>query len=737
MSATVTFSNRQPFPLYYPTSSITSIMMKTFQSTNIKQPPDKLHCYNWDKSKIATQGFIRQNIIKNNKVITPIDIINMIYAFYFGNNIVIDTRYYETNQLYYDQSIIVPMYSSLQNIWKCIQTQFDQISKEIINNITIPIFTLISRHSNSNQIIPEITDSTDYLFDKNYYAKMLYHGLNPLNLWGYHFNDNSLYTNDFILCFEMKSSSIITNAYCHWNIEYDRKTSLIEILDYTQTTDLETDNDIDYNINIHGSSLHPNIKMRRMIWIIARGTSLERFYEIARQRLNVPNDVDIRALRILDDERYLIPFPYLFMLRYHKVVLERGRYPKYDEVFLWTCIINEDNSITKFIPVIIEKKKSVKYLKQMILKTFKLNVNDYKKYVCYNINLGAGNNNRVWRESLTLQSETIHATNGDRVGLQIGEDIIYKKVILMKDVRDLSKLWDYTNSYTDTSMTLSDKGTNPYIQTELGTLSIRGDIDLKQLREQIYSMDQEIKHNVKSYKNILISWFDSIYQIPFSFPKLTSGPLESQKNFNHSRSVLCVEIMDEEIEEIPKHSRFLHIYLAKIQRINDKQDESMETTENKEDKDDNIWNKNNLSISYWPPDHHLRVLYFENGNDKMNKITYHELSKFICKKYYILYQNLLIVMFNVNKDEWILIDDSCDQNRNGLSGQPFNIKESARHGQIFCIFDLSQCIIPSVKDDDNNDKIEFIKQSIKYWTIPPLSLKAQFHYDHFNNKRSN
>ena len=90
-------------------------------------------------------------------------------------------------------------------------------------------------------------------------------------------------------------------------------------------------------------------------------------------------------------------------------------------------------------------------------------------------------------------------------------------------------------------------------------------------------------------------------------------------------------------------------------------------------------------------------------------------------------------MFNLTQNKWILIDDSCDENEKGLLAivNPFYIKQIDPHSLIFCIFDLSQCNIPSIKDDDNNDKIEFIEQSMKCWAIPPLSNKAQRDYDRF------
>merc|ERR1711933_606229 len=129
-------------------------------------------------------------------------------------------------------------------------------------------------------------------------------------------------------------------------------------------------------------------------------------------------------------------------------------------------------------------------------------------------------------------------------------------------------------------------------------------------------------------KQLLLSWFDFVHKTPTSFPMLKSGKLAGQKNFNAQSKELCVEVMDEEIEAIHKHSRFLHIHLAKIQKLDDKpialnekkndDTDDKNTDEKKEDADkkeesnessNNIWKEGNYTISYWPFDHHLRIIY--------------------------------------------------------------------------------------------------------------------------------
>eukprot|EP00487_Bulimina_marginata_P008248 TRINITY_DN30461_c0_g1_i1.p1 TRINITY_DN30461_c0_g1~~TRINITY_DN30461_c0_g1_i1.p1 ORF type:complete len:100 (+),score=8.43 TRINITY_DN30461_c0_g1_i1:134-433(+) len=88
---------------------------------------------------------------------------------------------------------------------------------------------------------------------------------------------------------------------------------------------------------------------------------------------------------------------------------------------------------------------------------------------------------------------------------------------------------------------------NPYISQEIGTISIAGDADYDALRKQVFSMKEIKDGEVKSYKHLLISWVDHIYQSPLSFPILKSGKLANQKNFNSANKNLCVEIVDEEI----------------------------------------------------------------------------------------------------------------------------------------------------------------------------------------------
>merc|ERR1712228_246177 len=304
---------------------------------------------------------------------------------------------------------------------------------------------------------------------------------------------------------------------------------------------------------------------------------------------------------------------------------------------------------------------------------------------------GADKKDKCWRDALTLNSHSVNPGNGHRVGIQIGVDTINKKICIMKDTRNLSEAWNISASSTDASMTASGSGLNPYISSDLGTISVDGDANYDDLRKQIYGMEQ-IKNDVKSYKHLFLSWVDFVHQIPLSFPMLKRGKLAGQKNFNSAQKKLCIEVLDEEIEAPHKHSRCLHIHLAKIQKLDDKPIEIKEENENESVKEANKkeseWADGNYAISYWPFDHHLR------------------------EKYDILLENVLIAMFRTNQAEWILIDDSCDNEecKQGLGGKPFNIKKAARHTQIFAVFDLSQCDI----DGTNEQKRDFIQNNLFY-----------------------
>jgi len=732
----------------------------------------------------------------------------------FARNTQITIKYF-ANDVEVDDVITVSIDASLFEIWQRMKAQFAERQPSILQ-IEKPIFTLLSSASADWPDIIEITDRNQELYVRPKFAKLLHHKLNPIKRWyadkyrgdankrfrsnsdpnrlaggSANIGHNDLYSanygrgatpyqvqpfaGDVTLCVEdvanLPKPLRDTRASQQWN--ESTKLSTMIIYDYTQIEELKEEKEEKekekepeqqhvHNWEELGSSHNPKVKMRKLTWKIPRGTSLEKFFEIARQRCNIANDVEIRVLRCINGERYLQVFPWKFQLKQHELVLERGRYPKYNEVYLMACIINSDNSTSQYLPLIVDKKKSVKFVKQAILKLFKLNVNDYKKYVCYNITASVHHKDKCWRDQLTLESLQVDAKNGERVGIQIGVDTINKKVLIMKDTRNLSKPWDFTQSFTDVSMTASGNGLNPYIQQEIGTLSIEGNSDLQQLRQQIYSM-QQIQNDVDSFQHLMLCWLDNIYQIPLSFPKLADGKLAGQKNWDSARSVICVEVLDKAMPRIPKHSRFLHVHLAKIESLSqgtgtdtntdtntntntetkteaepaaaadaetktEAESETKTETETETESQAERQQYKDVSISYWPPDHHVRVLYHEAGNEKHDKVTYQEMAKFVASKYDIVLQNVLIAMFRVQRNEWILLDDSCDANKQGMVGKPFNIKETNRHGQIFSIIDLSQC---RVQDGaSNEEKLEFIKQSMQFWSPPPLAPKAKFYFDH-------
>merc|ERR1712048_31485 len=208
---------------------------------------------------------------------------------------------------------------------------------------------------------------------------------------------------------------------------------------------------------------------------------------------------------------------------------------------------------------------------------------------------------------------------------------------------------------------------------DLGTISIDVDATYEDLRKQIYGMGQ-IKNDVKSHKHLLLSWVNFVHQCPLSFPMLKDGKLAGQKNFNAASKELCVEVMDEEIDSMHKHTRCLHIFLAKIQKLDDKPIAKEDQTENENESkelESNAWKDGNYATSYWPYDHHLRLIYSEGI--EQDKVTYKNLSQFISTKYNIALENMMIAMFSVNRAEWSLLDDSCDgdENKHGLVGKPF------------------------------------------------------------------
>merc|ERR1712176_981870 len=332
---------------------------------------------------------------------------------------------------------------------------------------------------------------------------------------------------------------------------------------------------------------------------------------------------------------------------------------------------------------------------------------------------------KCWRDALMLNSHNVNPNNGDRVGIQIGVDMINKKVCIMKDTRNLSETWNGDASATDASMTLSGSGLNPYISSDLGTISISADATYEELRKQIYGMGQ-IKNDVKSYKHLLLSWVHFVHRTPLSFPMLKDGKLAGQKNFNSANKELCVEIMDEEIETMHKHTRCLHIFLAKIHKLEDKPIGDDDEEEKKTDV------KEAYGTTYWPCDHHIRLLYSEGTNE--DKVTYKNVSAFISTKYDIALENIMIAMFRVNRAEWILVDGSCDneENKHGLAGKPFNIKKPARNGQLFAVIDLSKCQIEGSKEQ----KREFIKENLKYLGVPPLAPEAKILFKRANQHAS-
>eukprot|EP01084_Bolivina_argentea_P308145 532744_1 len=377
------------------------------------QPDSAEKCLN------ITIGYVRNS---SNSLKIPNDITNLIFAFHFGAYTTIHIRYFTDADTYYDQMITVPMHYSLQDIWAYIQQHFaaNISNHESLKSIDCPMFALCS-NLDSPYEISQNEDTT-----KKYFAKILHHKLNPIIVW------NKLQSNwsklssillgeDILLCVENRSNITPVEhrytTYLRSNVSqyYRPQTNLSKLLihDYTVTDKLKYDNNI-------GSSHAESVQVRKIILRIPKGTKLETFYDITRQLCKIPAHEEVRVFRVYEQDKYLITFPYKFQCKEHTLMLERGRYPKYVEVFLMVCVINPDYSTSEFLPLIINKTNSVRRLKQNIMKLFHLNPLEYNKYVCYAINLGRyQNKDKCWTDSLTLNSNLINPRHGDRIGIKI------------------------------------------------------------------------------------------------------------------------------------------------------------------------------------------------------------------------------------------------------------------------------------------------------------------------------
>eukprot|EP01084_Bolivina_argentea_P022343 41516_1 len=256
-----------------------------------------------NKCLITTMGYIRNNT--NSR--TPTDVTNLIFAFHFGLHTTIHITYFACpiyttigdihtyNKHYhrYHQTITVPLHFSLHDIWTYIQHNFTTEIKnchESLQSIVSPIFTLCS-----NSDFPYmISDSEDK--NKQYFAKILHHKLNPMIVWKYGNSMSQsaaaavLFGDDILLCVENKKIENKLFKYKYFNtggsaseylINYNYATSntwsKIFINDYTQVTDIHK-----YNDNI-GSSYSENVQLRKILLKIKKGTTLETFFEIVRE----------------------------------------------------------------------------------------------------------------------------------------------------------------------------------------------------------------------------------------------------------------------------------------------------------------------------------------------------------------------------------------------------------------------------------------------------------------------
>ena len=129
--------------------------------------------------------------------------------------------------------------------------------------------------------------------------------------------------------------------------------SVIKLDDYTQIDD-------EYDDMI-GSSHQKYIIMQKRTFTIPKRTNLQTFFGTARKKCNIPNNVDIRVFEVHGSKKDLITFPYKFQLSKYHLMIERGRYPKYNEVFLWVKSLTNHNDPNDF-QLIKKIDKSTQYL---------------------------------------------------------------------------------------------------------------------------------------------------------------------------------------------------------------------------------------------------------------------------------------------------------------------------------------------------------------------------------------
>merc|ERR1712176_1714761 len=160
----------------------------------------------------------------------------------------------------------------------------------------------------------------------------------PLNRHEGAFSQNHSIFGDAVLCVE--DSSGLPHPYRDTRASQEWQESsnccTVHVEDYTQVAvdEKEEKDEKEINYNEVGSSHAPNVEKRTLVWKIPKPTNLETFFQIARKKLNITDNSDIRVFRTSEGERYLINFPHRFVLKNHNVLIERGRMPKFNEVFL-------------------------------------------------------------------------------------------------------------------------------------------------------------------------------------------------------------------------------------------------------------------------------------------------------------------------------------------------------------------------------------------------------------------
>merc|ERR1712228_429008 len=256
-----------------------------------------------------------------------------------SRTVTIDVRFFNDNGdddivSFIEQKVTVPIKASLHEIWTEIVDKLSD-SAPAIKAIKVPVFTLLSSASRQ---YPDVIyfggdggvgqyDATFY--SKPKFGKLLHHNISPMRRWRSQknksanrgrkgqrvrsnsdpnsraFGHNALMAanhgpmnrtetfsqSKFFLCVEdsvnLPRPQYDSRAKQQWQDSTNFSTITVE--DYTQISVDEKEEKDEKEINYEevGSSNNPNVKKRTLIWKIPRRSSLEEFFQIARNKLPI------------------------------------------------------------------------------------------------------------------------------------------------------------------------------------------------------------------------------------------------------------------------------------------------------------------------------------------------------------------------------------------------------------------------------------------------------------------